>query len=237
MKANKTTVQILDGPPTATIREQMWELYSQYYHYSKETFMERIPRNDHYALYYKGEQLVGFTGLRITPFRFDSRWRMTIYFGQTIVHKAFRGRALIQKTGFELLRRYWYYFLFAKVYFWCDALTYKAYLVFARTLEEYYPNPSHHRPNAIEKLMHHIGEKHYGECYQAHTGTIQKPTKYVADPSTDIKSPDLSNPLIAFYQQRNPGYVDGNGLLTLAPVNAQNIWLLARRVVQQKIRR
>ncbi|MFK7921018.1 MAG: hypothetical protein AB8H47_03630 [Bacteroidia bacterium] len=236
MKTNKITVQISDGTIDSTVQEQMWELYSQYYNYSKESFLSRIPLNDHYSFYYKSDQLIGFTGLRVTPFRFESHWRLTIYYGQTIVHKAFRGKALMQKTGMKLMRRYWYYFLFAKVYFWCDALTYKPYLAFARTLDEYYPSPSHSKPPVIEKLMHHIGATHYGQLYQAHTGVVLKPEQYVRDPASKIKDADLSNPLIAYYHQRNPGYLEGNGLLTLAPVSSQNFAKIGMRIIRQQFR-
>lgn len=236
MKSKKINVQISDGTITPALKEQMWELYSQYYNYSKESFMARIDRNDHYSFYYRGDQLIGFTGLRVTPFRFESRWRLTIYYGQTIIHKAFRGKALMQKTGMKLMQRYWYYFLFAKVYFWCDALTYKPYLVFARTLGEYYPSPVHRKPPEIEKLMHHIGATHYGPLYQAHTGVVLKPEKYVQDPASKIKEGDLNNPIIAYYQQRNPGYTEGNGLLTLAPVSSQNFAKIGQRIIKQQIR-
>ncbi len=158
---------------------------------------------------------------------------LLIYFGQTIIEKAFRGKSLIPVTGAKLCFKFLRELLFSKVYFWADALTYKAYLVFAKTLNEYYPSRQAKPPVIVHKLVDFIGEKHYPESYCPKSGTVKKSKRLVADPTVNIHQSDLKDADVKFYLEANPNCKKGHGLITIAPVNRKNISLLLQRYLKR----
>ena len=109
-----------------------------------------------------------------------------MYFGQTVIKSEFRGKSLIPLTGAKLCLKYWKDLLLGNAYFWADSLTYKAYLVFAKTLDEYYPSYKYQTPKSIKDLFDNIGQKYYGDTYCPQSGTVKKDTVFVKDPTVRI---------------------------------------------------
>lgn len=235
MKRANLTVVLKPNNLTEAQKVEMWNVYQKYYHYSKESFMERIPKNTHYSFYYDGNKLIGFTGLRINHLKVEGKKRLLMYFGQTVVEQAYRGNSLIQTTGFKLCLKYFKEILSRQAYFWADALTYRAYLVFAKTLENFYPARAEATPSSTQNLMDHIGNLHYGDTYDLTTGTIIKSEKFVNDMSVAINAKAMEDPDIAFYAQANPTSNEGNGLLVMAPVNWKNLKKIVGRAIDKQI--
>ena len=239
MKNLKIKVSLSTNVLSETTKEEMWEVYRQYYHYSKAYFMERIHRNNFFSIYRYQGQIVGFTGLRIKRTKVNKKSCVLIYFGQTVIDSRFRGQGLIPRTAILLGKKYWKDFLLARVYVWADALTYKAYLVFAKNLEEYYPSYKGQTPPKFQQLIDLVGTTYYGENYQTQTGTVHKDTVFVNDHSTIIQTRYERDLDVLFYAALNPNYINGHGLITMAQLHSNNcIRILARhlkKVVLKKI--
>ena len=234
MKTSKSTtmkvkVNIVENILSPSVKEEMWQLYRPYYNYSKAYFMQRIQKNDYYSFYRVKGELVGFTGLRVSRANVDGEKQLLIYFGQTVIHDDFRGKSLIPVTGIKLCMKFWRELLQRKLYFWADALTYKAYLVFAKSVDEMYPSIRYPMKSLVKNLIDFIGDTYYQGTYSIQTGTVQKDTVWVNDTTTQIPIKYQSDLDIRFYQQANPLYMEGHGLITLAPMNRKNIWMLIYR--------
>ena len=232
----KTTINIRieANQLSEQVKNQMWEVYQNYYHYSYKEFIGKMAKSTHYAFYYADNKLVGFTGLRINRVNIDGKKRLLMYFGQTVVERAYRGINLIQITGMKLILKYFSDVIRGNAYYWCDALTYRAYLVFAKSIRDFYPSHRHATPTATRQLMDRMGEMHYGESYQAASGTISKTVKYVNDHTVEASASDLEDDDINFYVNANPAYVSGNGLLVMAPINFRNTWHLINRFFKKR---
>lgn len=228
----RTKVLITTNDFSQSTKEEMWRIYHGYYNYEKDYFMQRIAKNNYYAFYIHDGELVGFTGLKINHKKIGGRKVFLIYFGQTVITNGFRGKSLIPITGFKLFLKFWDKFIFSEMYFWADTLCYKPYLVFAKTLDEYYP--SYKTPNSkrIKQVIDFIGETHYPDSYDSSTGTVVKNINLVRDPSSVIREADLQDPDIRFYEQANPHYNIGRGLITLGPGNRKNLKLLLYRYLK-----
>ena len=204
--------------------QQMWNIYSPYYHYSEESFRARIRKNTHYALYFQKGKVVGFTGLRIQKINIDRKRFLTVYFGQTVVTDAARGKGLINRTGLKIARLFWRSLLTRRVVFWADALTYRAYLVFAKNLVDCYPATGQQLTSEMQRLRDYLGRSNYGKRYCKETGTVAKDSFLVRDPQMLIKPEKLQDKDIAFFAESNPTYLQGSGLLTLGPATFRNLW-------------
>ena len=218
------------------IKEEMWQVYRDFYSYTRESFMNRIAKNNYYALYRKGEKIVGFTGLRINEFKVESEKYFTIYFGQTVIDPMYRGSNLIQKTGIKLSLKFFNKLVSCKSFFWADALTYRSYLVFAKTLKEYYPTFQSEMPKNVRNLRDFIGKTYYPDSFCKKTGTVKKDQNLVADPSAVIQEKYMIDPDIAFFAKTNKHHAEGHGLLTLAPINVTNLMKITTKVAKRSMR-
>ena len=229
----KVSIKITGNQFSASTKEEMWNIYKKYYNYSKNSFMERVAMNNYFALYTNQGKIVGFTGLRINKVQSDKKRKLMIYFGQTVIDKQFRGKALLPITGAKLCMKYFWDLLSSEVYFWCDALSYKPYLVFAKTLADFYPTRKRNMPKSIKNLIDVIGNQHYQDSYCPESGTVLKPVHLVSDLSVCVYEKDKQDADIQFYMKANPRYTEGHGLITLAPVNFSNFNLLLKRFINK----
>lgn len=226
----KTQVVILGQQClTHAQKAEMWAVYRGFYHYSEAYFMERISRNTHFSLYLHAGQIVGFTGLRIDKTRLNGRRQLLLYFGQTVIARAFRGQSLIQTTALLLVLKYWKAWVLSDVWFWYDALSYKAYLASAKCAHEMYPSCRRTMTGIARQVRDFAGKTWYGEAYCPRTGTVAKPANVLNDAAVHISPDDLDNPDVAFFARANPRYAEGYGLLTFVPVNMANMGVLFRR--------
>ena len=228
-------VVIRDNQLSQELKDKMWEVYQPYYSYTKEYFMDRVAKNNYYSFYMNGDQVVGFTGLRINEFNINGENYFTIYFGQTVIKSEYRGSSLIQKTGIKLSIKFFHKLVSCKSFFWADALTFRSYLVFAKTLEQYYPSFREEMPEEVKQLRDYIGQTHYPETFCAKTGTVIKTENVVTDTSAKIDEKHLADPDIAFFAQTNKNHAEGHGLITMGPINTTNLIRIAVKIVKRSV--
>ena len=236
MKNSKIQASIVTNEFSGAVKEEMWSVYQNYYHYTKESFLGRIAKNNYYSFYTLNGKIVGFTGLRISRAVIDGKKHLFIYFGQTVIDTAHRGKSLIATTGARLYLKFWREILSSQTYFWADALTFKAYLVFTKSLEEFYPTRQQENPEHIQKVIDHIGRENYGASYNIGLGTVCKDQVLVNDPCVHIPLKYQDDPDIRFYTQANPGYTQGHGLIALAPLSGTNFIKLANRLMMKALK-
>lgn len=230
----KIQIELCDNQLDESIIAEMWEIYHPFYHYTEASFRQRIERNTHYALYREAGRIVGFTGLRIQRMELAKEKFLTIYFGQTVVMNHVRGQGLINRTGLILMTKYWRSILTRKVVFWADALTYRAYLVFAKNLVECYPRYNQEIPPRMRNLRNYLGYTNYGDRYCPQSGTVAKDSFLVNDPQMLIAKRKLSDPDICHFAQANPDYQRGSGLLTLGPATWANLMCMIQKAFTKR---
>ena len=235
MEVSTKKVIISRGNFSPETIEYMWSLYQKYYAYSKESFVERMKKNNFFALYLVDGFLVGFTGLRINRTRINGKNRLFIYFGQTVIDKAHRGKSLIPLTGIKLCKMFFWDLLSSKAYFWADCLTYKAYLVFRKTLAECYPSQRQAMCPDTLAIRDYIGKTYYPDTYCPQSGTIYKSVNWVRDESVVIDPQKLKDADIRFFAEANPLHSQGHGLLTLAPISFPNLVLMMKRFLLRSV--
>ncbi|MEO1261080.1 MAG: hypothetical protein AAFZ15_19925 [Bacteroidota bacterium] len=231
----KIKVTITTNELSTAIKEEMWELYRHYYFYDKAYFMQRTKSNTHFSFYRANGRLIGFTGLRINRTNVNGKRQFLVYFGQTVVHHDFRGKSLIPVTGAKLCMKFWKDLLCSNVYFWADALTYKAYLVFAKTVDVMYPSCKAAMPAQVKAIVDHLGKLHYPDAYCPATGTVYKEKMLVNDTNTQIPAKYQLDKDIRFYVHANPNFCKGHGLLTITPMNGSNVRQLLERYGQKML--
>jgi len=234
VKKKNLSIEITKNDLCSEQKAEMWNIYKQYYQLDKDAFMDRFNDSNYYALYKVGDELVGFTGLKIHEAKIQRKKVLLIWCGHAAVLKAQRGKRWFTRMGFILVAKYWKPLLLGRIWFWTGALSYRSYLIFARSMQEYYPNVNNAMPSLAQCVRDHIGAYYYGDHYFPTTGTVKRNSKTVIDQSVSIKKQDLSNPQIAFYNKVNPLWSKGHGLITFAPITIKNMLLVALRGMQKR---
>ena len=198
-KTKKIDITILPNDLSSGLIDEMWALYKNYYHNTKEEFLYKMSKNNYYSFYTNNAKIVGFTGLRINQMNVNAKKVFLMYFGETVIERPFRGKSLIPLTGFKLCVKFAKQILSSRSFFWAETLTYKAYLLFAKTLDTYFPSRKEKTPKEIKELMNQIGKIYYNSSYIEESGVVKKATKLVKDPSSEINVKTLSDPDVSFF--------------------------------------
>jgi len=216
-------------------REKMWELYSRYYNADKKAFFHRFQSNDYYAFYTDRNELIGFTGFRTKLVKTPQGTVQTLYIGQTVIDQLYRGNSLIPRTCCRIFAQLFLRRPFCPIYVWCDALTYKPYLLFANALSDYYPHRNKVKSPKIKSLIDQLGQHYYGANYCTEHGTVRKAVNVIDDPTALIHPELRQHPDIDFYATTNPRYAEGHGLITLAPITLRNFYCLLKKCLKKRL--
>lgn len=222
---------------TGEMIDAIWKMYEPYHSFNRAGFLERLKGMDYYALYrtFPQNEFVGSTGIRYRTQYLESIKESVdaVCFGQSFIAHDYRGRHLIERTVTEIFLRSKLKNPLRKVIFWTTALTYKPYLVMTRNLAEYYPRRDYKNSALALELVEQIGKTYYKELYNPDTQVVQREAKWVNDRSTEIGEIDLMNADIRFYNERNPDYLKGHGLIILCPLSMKNLMSYLRKAIRQ----
>lgn len=233
---NKIKAGVITAAEAKAFKTRMWNLYSNYYNVDQAAFFARFDSNDFYAIYKKGEELVGFTGLRLRTFDLDGEEVMTFYLGQTVMRSDCRGKSLLPRTCSLLFAQHFLKNPTMPIYVWCDSLTFKPYLLFSNSLKKCYPTRLEATPKNIQTLINKLGHHYYKNNFDPATGTVYKENNIIEDPSSTITEADRqNNPDIDFFANANPGHSKGHGLITIAPINFTNFLFLVKKCIKKQL--
>lgn len=176
-------------------------------------------------------QLVGFTTWRVDEVVCEGQAMRVLYSGDTVVHRAHWGQ---QALAFAWIRRMGELAAqdAAKPLWWLLLVkghrTYKYLSVFA---QRYFPHAQQPEPD-LAVLAAQLATQRFGREYLPDLGIVR-----FAEARGQLR-PEYAQPLASeaskastqFFLQRNPGYVDGDELVCLCAVTADNMRPLARRL-------
>lgn len=234
-RRNKLETRIVSAAATIAYQQDMWSLYANYYQVSQQSFFDRFKTNDLYALYTYGKQIVGFTGFRMKMVETEQGRCQALYIGQTVMDSKFRGQSLLPRTCCLLFAKHFLTNPRCPIYVWCDALTYKPYLLFANSLNTYFPTRHQATPPREKAIINQLGKHYYGDNYNEEQGTVRKSANVISDPSVIITMENRLNPDIDFFARANPGHAQGHGLLTIARIDWSNFFFLLKKCLKKKL--
>ncbi len=96
----------LTRQPRLEVREAMWTIFRDFHCPDRNRFMICYEQYSHFALYFAGDQLVGFTGLCLDLESVAGREVFLVRIGQTQLLPEYQNRFLVLRAGLHLLWRY-----------------------------------------------------------------------------------------------------------------------------------
>jgi hypothetical protein len=220
-------------------RARMFELLCEHFtNVSVEQFSRDLAEKQMAMLLEREGELVGFSTLRAFTTRCDREEVNVIYSGDTIVTPSAWGSTALPRAwvaGVEELKAT----LPARRCFWLlltsGFRTYRFLPVFWR---EFFPRFDAVTPPVAQHLLDQVARELFGSQFDAANGLVrfQQPQKLRGD-LQQIPVGRESDPHVAFFLSRNPGFVDGDELVTITEISAENLTAAGRRIVRSNANR
>ena len=214
-------------------RTRMYEIYRTHYDgTSRARFEDDLDAKDMALTVHSFDGAIqGFTTLLVLETEFDGRPARAIYSGDTIIDRAYWGSQVMAFTWTRLagaikaaepdVPLYW--FLIVKGH-----RTFRYLSAFTRN---FYPHWSVETPARERALMDRLAQARFPGFYRADLGIVHFPESH-GHLKPDLAEIDLAEAQradVAFFLARNPGYRNGDELVCLTELSADNLRPLARK--------
>lgn len=196
----------------APLAEAMWALFSTYYcGSSREAFESDLQAKDRVFLVWSGSRLAGFNSLR----HLEVDGEAVMVSGDLLIAAEDRGLAS------AALFRAWAAEIRGRCEWWCSLAsgprTFRLPFLFFHRVT---PGISGEEEDGERCRRHRFARAAYGDAYDAGSGIVRLPQAYVLRPDQDTLREGY--PLDACFRSRNPGWTEGDELVSLVSLHPDN---------------
>ncbi|MEK6804904.1 MAG: hypothetical protein AABZ34_19920 [Nitrospirota bacterium] len=159
-----------------------------------------------------------------------------VFRGQAGILRAYRGEGSTFAFGFREAIRYKLMHPLERVYFFCTPIHPSSFHLLSRRFHEIYPSHRKQTPPAILALMHKLADVFGERRVDSNDPDILQVGWITLDSADETAFWQAnSNPDIQFFLKVNPGYRQGHGLLTLAPLTLGNLLSTVVALAKRKL--
>ena len=150
--------------------------------------------------------------------------------------REYRGRSITLWFGFKEALKYRIRHPFCELYYLGCFVHPSVLYMFSRYFSEYYPRTDTALPNTIRVFMLELAKVFHLEPVDGQDVLVRQ-VGWRTKESTEDRGfwQKHTSPVVKFYIKTNPGYVGGNGLLTLVPLTFRNIFMSLVRFMKNKL--
>lgn len=181
-------------------------------------------------------ELVGFSTMMAMDGSIEDRPFQAIFSGDTIIDRRYWGETV--------LGRFWIHFLTRKAdeargrdtWWFLTTMGHRTYRVLPLFFREYYPREAGPIPPWEKKLLDYLGRVKFGDCYDARRGIIHfdPPREHLRPELREESDSQRGHAAIRFFEQKNPGFHEGDELACLARVHPDNLSRFARKLLARE---
>ena len=209
----------------ATEIDTMFALFTKYYeNVSRSQFIADLNKKDHVFLLKDTHSfdIKGFSTLVSLSAQVNGRCVRAFFSGDTVVDREYWGQGTLGVAFLFFLFLHKLRHPFQPLYWFLISKGYKTYLLMANNFAVHYPRYEKPTPPEMQALIDTFSTHLYGQHYQTERGVISFTASQdsvkdtLRQHITPITPELLKNPRIAFFQARNPGWVQGDELACIA---------------------
>jgi hypothetical protein len=214
-------------------RQQLARLYLRHYDGSDEArfFADLDDKAEALLLYHEG-RIVGFTTLALYDFEWRRQRRRIVFSGDTIIEPAHWGQQTFGYAWAGRMGRLYREAPALPLYWFLIVKGHRTYRYLPLIGQTFFPHWQQPPDPQLQALAEALAAARFGAAYDPRSGLIR------FDRSHGHLKPDLAQPkahelekaAVAFFLQRNPGYLQGDELVCLCPLRADNMRPLVRRI-------
>jgi hypothetical protein len=181
-----------------------------------------------------GARLCGFSTLDLYTVRFRGETVHVVYSGDTLVEASARGSSLLPRTWIRAVLSLRRQHLGGGAPFVWLLLTsgFRTYRFLPVFFRRYHPRPGAEEPPRLGELRGFLARRRFGDAYDAQAGVVRFAEPQVLRPDLrTIPASRLTDPHVAFFAARNPGYERGDELVCLTELDPLELTPAGRRMV------
>lgn len=150
--------------------------------------------------------------------------------------REYRGRSLTLWFGFSEALKYRIKHPFCALFYLGSFVHPSVFYMFSKYFKEYYPSEKIPIPEKIKIFMLELADTFHIEPVGGKDVLVRQ-VGWITKESTEDRAfwHNHTHPIVKFYIKTNPGYVNGNGLLTLVPLGFNNILISLIRFMKYKL--
>jgi hypothetical protein len=229
-----TTIAQTDLSPN-DIRS-MFRVFSENFNGATWEIFERDLRNKNWVILLQDGQsreIEGFSTLALYETTFDCQPISVVYSGDTIIRREYWGtpelprswiKTVLEKSANMPQPLYWLLI----------SSGYKTYRFLTVFFKEFYPRFDRPTPPEMQRLMDMLSAQRFGADYHCASGIVrfQEGATPLRQGVAEVTDERLRDPQVAFYLERNPGYIHGDELVCLTRVHPDNFTPAGRRLAR-----
>lgn len=202
----------------------MYEILSKYYeHVTEEQFLADLSKKNAVILMRDSREnrIQGFSTILDIRMTVGGRSVVGAFSGDTIIERAYWGQGTLGKAFLAYMLKQKLKNPFETFYWFLISKGYKTYLLMANNCPTHFPRHEKPTPPRVQAIMDRFYSELYPENYDARDGVIafNGPACHLKNGVAAIENQLVeSNPRIAFFAGRNPGWRKGNELACIATI-------------------
>lgn len=232
--------QVVDSSTLLTSEvKMMFDLYHQYYDASDFTLFNKDLQEKDYTILLRDNSgnICGFSTLMLIKFKFNSKNRMALFSGDTIIQREYWGTQQLSlswcklagsiKSQYPDMPLYW--FLIVKGY-----RTYRYLPLFAKN---FYPTRRYETPTEAQAIMDHLAILKFGSAYKKDKGIVKfkQSRGHLSEKWADIPEHVIEHPDVQYFLEKNPGYLNGDELVCFTELTESNLRSHALRAFKESV--
>jgi hypothetical protein len=175
--------------------------------------------------------LAGFSTLLVTTTRFDGEPITAIYSGDTIVAPEAWGTPALARTWIAAVNRLRADFPGQRCFWLLLTSGFRTYRFLPVFWREFIPRHDTVAGHAESRLLRQLARERYGDAFDAATGVVRFAAPQRLRPSlAGVPAGREADAHVAFFLARNPGHAQGDELVCLTEISAQNLTAAGRRM-------
>lgn len=180
---------------------------------------------------------IGYCAVHRSEIRIFDRSRI-IFRAEAGILRAYRGRSKTLWFGFSEAIKYRIRHPLCDLYYLGSFVHPSVLYMFSRYFSEYYPCADTRVPESIKVFMLKLAKAFHIEDADDPNELVRQ-VGWITKESTEDRCfwQNHKHPVVKFYIKTNPGYVIGNGLLTLVPLTFSNTFISLIKYMSNKLSR
>ncbi len=219
-----------------TVQElkRMYGIYQKYYANTRYEIFERDfleKTGVFFIIEPKNNQIVGFSTVMERDFIVDGKARHAFFSGDTIIEKEYWGNRALTRAMFRYIISFKFRHPRTPIYWILISKGFKTYLLLANNYYSYYPHYGEKNAH-LKDFVESYCKEYFSEYYNHETGLLNfgedyQPLKADVAPIThDMRE---NNTKIAFFEDKNPTWVDGTELPCIGELRWSDLYRYVNR--------
>ncbi|MDR1967573.1 MAG: hypothetical protein LBQ32_02625 [Burkholderiaceae bacterium] len=217
----------------ASERRQLASLYLRYYDGSDEArfYADLDGKSEVLLLCHEGG-IVGFTTFLLYDFAWRGQRRRIVFSGDTIVAPAHWGQQTFTYAWAGRMGQLYRQAPALPLYWFLIVKGHRTYRYLPLIGQVFFPHWQQAPDGELQALAEALAVARFGDAYDPRSGLIrfERSHGHLRPEIAQPKARELEKASVAFFLRRNPGYLQGDELVCLCPLRADNMRPFARRV-------